>query len=406
MDYEVAKERLARYGQEHVLRYYDNLKDSNKEALLAAVEKIDFSIFSNIIWERDKKLGELSPCDALSLKQIKKHRAAYEAAGLEAIRAGKVGAVLLAGGQGTRLGWSGPKGTYNMGEEKELSIFACQMHNLVQVCKKAGVFVHLFIMTSDITDAATREFFETHEYFGYEKDKIHFYVQAVAPAISFDGKILMEERYMPVFAPNGNGGWFTALEKAGMGRIIRKNGIEWLNVYGVDNVLQRICDPVFVGATISSGSACGSKVVSKVAPDEKVGVLCKEDGISTIVEYYEMPERLKIRHDINGELTYRYGVILNYLFNVEKLRTANKKTLPYHLAKKKIPCIKGGKKFEPEEPNGYKLELLAVDLVKLMGSCLAFEVEREKEFAPVKNRTGNDSVDTARELLKKNGFKL
>lgn len=405
MDFEKAFQLLQSYGQQHVLHYYDKLKPAQQEELLASIEKIDFNIFK-MLEKGDRKLGELTQAEIISLKQIKKQKTSYELAGLAAIRSGKLACVLLAGGQGTRLGSDAPKGCYNIGVTRTLSIFECQMNNLKAACKKAGVFVHLFIMTSEGNDEATREFFEENNYFGYDAKKIHFYKQSLAPAISFDGKILMEERYRPVLAPNGNGGWFASLLKAGYGRILTKEGIEWLNVYGVDNVLQRPCDAQFLGATVLSGSACGSKVVKKVSPNENVGILCNEDGAASIVEYFEMPAKLKKRREVNGELTFGFGVTLNYLFNVEKLRDVNKKKLPYHLAKKKIPCLKGTRHIIPEEENGYKIETLAVDIVKLMGSCIGFEVEREKEFAPVKNKTGADSVESARKLLIRHGMKL
>lgn len=406
MDYESAYLLLSKYGQQHVLHYYDKIKDSQRAELLASVERIDFDTLGNVKKAEADKLGNVTVPEAVTLKQVKKMRSRYEEIGLTAIREGRVGAVLLAGGQGTRLGSDLPKGMFNIGETSELTIFECQMNSIKSVCKKAGANIHLFIMTSTRNDIVTREFFEKKDYFGYDKQKIHFFVQGEAPAISFDGKILMEEKYRPVFTPDGNGGWFNAMLSAGMGRILNKNNIEWLNLCGVDNVLQKICDPVFVGATLASGALCGSKVVKKLSPEERVGVLCKEDGIPTVLEYYEMPQKLKIRHEINGELTFAYGVILNYLFNVEKLRAISKRKLVSHLAEKKITCIKGGKKVVPEEPNGYKLEKLAVDQIKLMGSCVGVEVDREKEFAPVKNKEGADSVETARALLKKNGVKL
>ena len=406
MNLKEAQALLKRYNQEHLLEYYEILSDGEKQQLLAAIAEIDFSVLGNLDFGKERSLGVLSPADALTLEEIEAKRGEYEKIGLEAIVNGKVAAVLLAGGQGTRLGIDAPKGTFNIGVTKPLSIFECQMRNLIAVAKRAGAYPHLFIMTSTINNAQTVAFFEQNAYFGYQKDKVHFYVQKTAPAISTDGKILMEETYKPVLTPNGNGGWYSSLKEAECGRILDKENIEWLNVYGVDNVLQRICDPVFVGATIASGAACSGKVVRKVSPEEKVGVLCKEDGLPAIVEYYEMPDKQKTETDGRGRLVYCFGVILNYLFGVEKLNGIYKSKLPYHLANKKVACIVGGKKVVPEQPNGYKLETLTVDLVKLAGSCLGFEVVREKEFAPVKNATGVDSVETARALLEANGVEL
>lgn len=406
MNFNEAKTLLEKYGQPHLLRFYDELDGDKRKELLEHIAQIDFAEFANVAFHGEKNIGKLSPADAFSLEDIAKRREEFGAKGLQALKDGKAAAVLLAGGQGTRLGLNAPKGTFDIGVNRKLSIFECQMLNLNAVAKTTGAYPHLFIMTSVLNDGQTREFFKENNYFGYEPEKVHFYVQKTAPAVSFDGKILLEEKYKPVLTPNGNGGWYSSLKGSECGKILKDSGIEWLNVYGVDNVLQKICDPVFLGATISSGLSCSGKVVKKACAEEKVGVLCKEDGLPAIVEYYEMPDEYKNLKDENGELVYCYGVTLNYLFSVKKLDEVFKKPLPYHLAAKKIPCIKGGERFLPEEPNGYKLETLAVDIVKLMGGCLGFEVEREKEFAPVKNMTGADSVDTARALLIKNGVRI
>ncbi len=329
----------------------------------------------------------------------------FETVGLNLLSENKVGAVLLAGGQGSRLGYSGPKGTFNMGLTKELSIFELQMNSIKKITEITGRHFPIFIMTSYTNNAETVKFFEERNYFGYPRDRIHFYIQDVAPTCNFDGKIYLDEKSRVSIAPNGNGGWYSSLINSGLGRVLDRNNIEWLNVYSVDNVLQKICDPAFIGATVIKQCRCGAKVVKKAGPDEKVGVLCSEDGKPTIIEYYEMPENLKNKTK-KGELVYRYGVTLNYLFNVHDLNLTLGGKLPYHLAEKAIAHMENGVRVIPDKPCGYKFETLVVDMVKLMGSCLAYEVEREVEFAPVKNATGNDSVETARELLKLNGIEL
>lgn len=406
MDYTQAKSLLEKYNQTQLLDYFGELDGAEKEKLLSDIEKLDFSVLENIGRGHERKIGKLSPADALSVEQVERNKEKFKSAGVEAIRSGKVAAVLLAGGQGTRLGSSLPKGMFNIGINRKLSIFEQQMNNIKEVVAEAGADFHIFVMTSDINYSDTRTFFEQNNYFGYDGEKIHFYKQKLAPTSSFDGKIYLEEKYKVSLSPNGNGGWYSSLIDAGYGDFLKENGIEWLNIYAVDNVLQRICDPVFIGATILSGCACGSKVVKKVSPQEKVGVLCKEDGLPTIIEYYEMPESYSSMRDEDGELTYRYGVILNYLFSVDKLNSIYKDKLPCHLAEKAIPHIENGKKVIPDRACGYKFETLVVDIVRLMGSCLAVEVERSREFAPVKNKTGVDSVDSARELLKLNGVEL
>lgn len=406
MDYDSTLAFLRSIGQEHLLDYYGELPKEEQNILLSQIADTDFSALDGIINEEERTIGALAPADTLGRSSIESNKAEYEKVGLQAIKSGKVAAVLLAGGQGSRLGTSAPKGMFNIGVTRELSIFECQMENIKQVALKAGYNFHLFVMTSAINDKQTRAFFAEKHYFGYEEGKIHFFVQEMIPACSFDGKVLLSQKHKLSLVPNGNGGWYSSLVKSGLGEIVKSEEIEWLNLYSVDNVLQKICDPVFVGATILSGLNCSSKVVNKTCPEEKVGVLCKEDGNPTVIEYTEMPEEAKTARDKDGQLTFRSGVILNYLFSVKKLDKVGGGNLPYHIAKKKVSCIVNGKEYIPDEPNAFKFELLAVDLVKLMGSCLAFEVEREKEFAPVKNATGVDSVDTARELLMLNGVQL
>ena len=328
-------------------------------------------------------------------------------AALEAIRAGKVGAVMLAGGQGTRLGFDKPKGTFNIGLTRELYIFECLIGNLLEVTKAAGTFVPLFIMTSIDNYDDTRSFFEEHDYFGYDSSFVWFFRQEQLPATDTEGRLLLAGPGKIATAPNGNGGWYVSMEKTGILNVIRERGIEWLNVFAMDNVLQRIADPCFIGAVIGSGMTSGAKVVAKAAPDEKVGVICLEDGRPSIVEYYEMTDEMRSRREPDGTLSYNYGVILNYLFRVDKLDETLHVRLPLHRAFKKLRFMnEAGEIVFPDEPNAYKFETLALDMVKLQDNCLAYEVERNREFAPIKNKSGVDSVDTARALLRENGVIL
>ena len=225
----------------------------------------------------------------------------------------------------------------------------------------------------------------------------------MAPSVSYDGKIYMEEKYKLSTSPNGNGGWFSSLVKAGLTEKLAKMGVEWLNIFSVDNVLQKMADPVFVGATLQAGCVCGAKVVAKADPNERVGVLCLEDGKPSIVEYYEMTDEMIHSRTKEGRLSYNYGVILNYLFELETLKRIMNENMPMHVVEKKIPYIdEQASLVKPEEPNGYKFETLVLDMIRLMDNCLSFEVDRSKEFAPIKNRTGVDSLESARELMKLN----
>ncbi len=408
MTFEQCKEKLKVYHQEHVLKYYDELTEEQKETLLLQIETTDFSMLSaGRDREQVKKRGVITPLAAMEIPEIERNREKYVQAGLETLRAGKVGAVLLAGGMGTRLGSENPKGMYNIGITKEVYIFERLIANLLEVVEQAGVFVPLFIMTSDKNHDVTVSFLEEKHYFGYDKNYVYFFQQDMAPASDYEGRVYMEEKWQMSISPNGNGGWYTSMRNAGLLKVVEDMKIEWLNVFAVDNVLQRIADPCFVGATVLSGCAVSSKVVKKVDPLERVGVMCLEDGKPSVVEYYEATDEMRQAKDEKGDPAYNFGVILNYLFRKEAVDKVAEEQLPLHIVEKKIAYInEAGEHIKPEEPNGLKYEQLVLDMVREMDSCLPYEVVREKEFAPIKNKTGADSVDTARELLKKNGIQL
>lgn len=408
MDKIQAEEILKKHGQEHILQYFDELDEDARESLLNQIEKLDFSLIN--IEKKDEAAagGLIEPLEAMKLSEIESRKEYYEGIGLDAIKRCRVGAVLLAGGQGTRLGFDKPKGMFNIGENICLTIFERLIQNLMEVVDKSGSYVPLFIMTSEKNNDETIKFFEDNQYFGYDKSFITFFIQDMAPSVDYNGKIFMEAKDRISLSPNGNGGWFSSLmnNKAAVKKV-NDFGIEWLNVFSVDNVLQRMADPVFVGAVIDSGYVSGAKVVKKASPDEKVGVMCKKDGHPYIIEYYEFTDELKAAKDAQGEPAYNYGVILNYLFRVEDLKEIMDVEFPVHIVEKKIPYMdKSGEYIQPVEPNGYKFEGLILDMIMLLKDCLVFEVDREKEFAPVKNKEGVDSIDTARELLKKNGVRI
>lgn len=407
MDFKEAEKLLKERGQQQLLKYYEELDENQRLELLADISGINFPVLECINQHgADKNLNDIAPIPAKNLAEIKANSAEYIKEGLRLLQAGKVGAVILAGGQGSRLGFDKPKGMYNIGISRKLSIFGQLMNNIKEVTDLYGGYLHLFIMTSEINNEDTVNFFKENDYFGYPADKIHFYIQGKEPVCGLDGKIFLSEKHRVTFSPNGNGGWYSSLIGAGYSQILDSEGIEWLNVVSVDNVLQKICDPVFIGATSLDKSACGAKVVTKTCPEERVGVLCTLGGKPDIIEYYELPDEIASMRNKDGALAYPYGVILNYLFSVSALNGTLTKKLPYHIAKKKVGHIVDGKLVQPDEPNAYKFETLTVDIVRYMETCLAFEVDREKEFAPVKNSTGVDSVESARKLLQKNGIKL
>lgn len=395
-------------NQKYIKAMMEKNTTEQNEKLTKRLEEIDFSVLEHI--ERKETVNErgvFAPLDAVEVSEIEARGAEFKELGLKAIREGKVGAVLLAGGQGTRLGLDRPKGTLNIGVAKELYLFEQLLRNLMDVTDEAGVYVPLYIMTSNINNADTTAFFEEHDYFGYPKDYVKFFVQEMVPACDYEGRIYMESQTEVAMSPNGNGGWFSSMVNAGLLSDIKERGIEWINVFAVDNCLQRIADPMFVGATIAYGCESGAKVVRKAAPDERVGVLCTEDGKPSIAEYYEMTEEMATARKENGDLKYGFGVILNYLFSEKKLEQIADARMPIHVVEKKIPYMDvDGTFVKPEQPNGYKFETLVLDMVHMMDDCIPYEVVREREFAPIKNLYGVDSLDSARELMKGCGIEL
>lgn len=408
MNLEQIKQKLSQYHQEHLLNYFEELTEQEQSQLLQQIEETDFSVVTRISnTAEEHKRGVISPIDAMQLSEIRLNQKNFTQAGIECIRAGKVGAVLLAGGMGTRLGSDAPKGMYNIGITKPVYIFQRIIENLFEVVDHAKKWIHLFIMTSEKNHEMTVSFFKEKQFFGYDEKHIHFFKQDMAPASDYQGNIYLEEKGKIATSPNGNGGWYTSMANAGLSDFMKQEGIEWLNVFAVDNVLQRIADPCFIGATLAKNCEVGAKVVRKNHPDEKVGVICLEDGHPSIVEYYELTDTLRNTVNKDGEPAYNFGVILNYLFKVSSLETIVSHELPLHIVEKKIPYLDdSGKLCKPEEPNGYKFETLILDFINLLSSCLPFEVEREREFAPIKNKTGIDSVESARSLLSQNGIAL
>jgi UDP-N-acetylglucosamine/UDP-N-acetylgalactosamine diphosphorylase len=409
MDLQSAKAKLQQYGQEHVLKYYDELTEAEQKDLLTQIEETDFAVLENCKnLGKSEGRGEFSPLAAMQVSEIEERKEEFRKIGVETIKAGKVAAVLLAGGMGTRLGSDNPKGMYDIGLTKPVYIFQRIIENLQDTVNQAdGAYIHLFIMTSEKNNDATVNFLKEHNFFGYPEDKVTFFKQDMAPASDYNGKVYMEGKGRISTSPNGNAGWYSSMLKAGLRDVLLKEGIEWIDIFAVDNVLQRICDPCFVGATVNAGVSCGAKVVRKNAPDEKVGVMCLEDGKPSIVEYYELSQEMMDAKDANGDPAYNYGVILNYLFNEKALNDIAKNTLPLHVVEKKIPYIdENANLVKPEAPNGCKFEQLVLDMIHELDTCLPYEVVREHEFAPIKNKEGVDSVESARELCKLNGIEL
>ena len=395
------KTKLAKEGQMQLMRFFDQLGEAEKENLLRQIEHVDFDMIRHAMASPASASREslIEPIHTVTVKEQETQQKRWEKVGREALSQGKAAAVILAGGQGTRLGFNGPKGTLNVGITKEKYLFEILLENIRRNTKGCEAVMPVYIMTSVVNHEATEQFLKAHDCFGYPKDKIHLFKQDMAPALSLDGKILMESPSSLCLAPNGNGGWFRSLLRAGLIEEMKADGVEWLNVVSVDNVLQNIGDPVFLGAAIDGGFGCGAKVISKVSPDERVGAICLRNHHPSVVEYTELTDEMRLARRENGEYLYQFGVTLNYLFKIADTEAKAGHTMPIHQAVKKVPCLdEAGNRIVPEEPNAIKMEYFIFDILEFFDDCLVYECIREDEFAPIKNKSGVDSLDTARDL--------
>ena len=323
----------------------------------------------------------------------------YKKIGEEVIKKNEFAVVTMAGGQGTRLGHEGPKGTFDLGLDSHKSIFEILCDNFKRAKKQYGVCVPWYIMTSRENDEQTKRFFEDKNYFEYGKENFQFFKQGELPMLSEDGKILLEEKGTIKEAADGHGGVFEALYKNNMYEDMKKKNIKMIFISGVDNVLAKLIDPVFIGATIANNKESAGKSVVKAYATEKVGVYCKKNDKIGMIEYTEITPEMAEAKDENGEFLYGESNILCNLFDIKVLERISKNKLPYHVAHKKANYIdESGNKVTATEPNAYKFESFIFDAFEGLDNMLLFRVKREEEFAPVKNKEGVDSPETARNL--------
>ena len=309
----------------------------------------------------------------------------------------------MAGGQGTRLGHNGPKGTFKLdvyGKGKYL--FEILAENLKEANKKYNIQIPWYIMTSKENNKDTVEFLKKHNYFGYPKDKVRIFMQSELPLVDINGKLLIDKNYKIKEASDGNGGTYSSLRASGCLAEMKENGIKWVFIGGVDNALLKMVDETLLGLAIDKNVQIASKSVVKANPHEKVGVFCKMNGHPKIIEYAELPEKMAEEVDKNGELKFGESNILCHLFTIDAIEKASKETLMYHSAFKKNSYIdENGKEVIPDEPNSYKFESFIFDAFEFFDDMALLRVKREEEFAPVKNKEGVDSPKTAKELYEK-----
>ena len=408
MDYLQAFNKLKQYNQEHILKFYDKISKEKQKKLLEQVEKLDLeqidSLFKNIK-NQENKQSKVEPIEYVDKEKLtKQEKTEYEKIGNETLSSGKIAAVTMAGGQGTRLGHKGPKGTFDLGLKSHKTLFEIICDTLKRVQKQNGVTIPWYIMTSEENNEETVDFFKNNNYFGYPKTDIKFFKQGQFPMIDTNGKILLNEEGLVKEAADGHGGVYIAMLKNNIIEDMKKQGIKWVEICGVDNVLVNMFDPVFIGMYIKQGFSSASKSVVKKYPEEKVGVFCKKDGRPSIIEYTELSEQMANDRDENGELKYGESNIIVHIFELETIERISKNILPYHPAFKKANYMnENGEIVIANEPNAYKFEAFIFDAFEQLDNMSILRVNREEEFAPVKNsdEKGVDCPKTARELYKK-----
>lgn len=398
------KNKLQQYDQEHLLMFYDQMGEEQQNELLNKIENIDFklmeSLYKNANKNTDLKKEVIEPVDYIEkAKLTTAERNIYEQKGIEAIKKGKYAVVTMAGGQGTRLGHKGPKGTYDLGLDSHKSIFELLCEGIKKAMFKYEAIIPWYIMTSEENNAQTIQFFEEHNYFGYPKEAVHFFKQGQLPMLDLNGKILLNENGNIKEAANGHGGTLQSMERSNVISEMRENGVEWIFISGVDNILANLVDPLLIGMSISNKVYSAVKSVEKIDPKEKVGVICKKNGRVGVIEYTEISSEMANLRDDYGSLVYGDSNVIMQLFNIKALEKVMNLELPYHTAVKKANYIdKDGKLIVSDKPNAYKFEMFIFDAFEMLNDVLILRVKREEEFAPIKNAEGVDSPETARKL--------
>lgn len=402
---EMAIEILKKFNQEHVIDWMGKLNEEEKAKLVNQVVNLNieqvvdlYNNLSKTFEIGDKNIEKINATDIDKLS--KEEFDNFKNKGIDIIKNGQYAVVTMAGGQGTRLGHKGPKGTFKVDlKDGEKYLFQIIVESLQKANKKYGVVIPWYLMTSEENNDQTLAFLEEHDFFGYPKDKVKLFKQGKAPLISTEGKLLIGKDKLIKEASDGNGSIYKSLKVDGMLDDMKKNNIQWVFVGGVDNILLKIVDPLLVGITVSQNNKIASKSVVKTNPRERAGVFCKIDGKPGIIEYSELPEEMIEEVDENGELVFGDVNILSHLYNIDALEKMSDKVMPYHIAVKKSDYLdENGNLVEPEDKNVYKFESFIFDAFSNFDDISILRVKREEEFAPIKNKEGNDSPETAVKL--------
>lgn len=403
---------LDEYGQSHLCRWWNDLDNAERGDLVHQLREIDFAMVAELVQQKvksssggkDTRAGRAQPPTRLErLSTI--HDGAWSSAtraGEELLRLGKVGAMVVAGGQGSRLGFDQPKGMFPIGPVSGKTLFQLHFEQLEALSMKYGMNIPYFIMTSEATDAATKDFLESNDYFGYSFHDVYIFKQGWLPAVDPDGKVLLADKGHIAASPDGHGGMLNALKRAGLTEIMHERGLEHVYYHQVDNPTAIICDPHFLGLHAKYQSEMSTKVVAKTGPSEKMGVVVDVDGVTQIIEYSDLSEEQQAATDDDGNLLLWAGNTAIHAFRTSLFDrlTDGDVSLPYHLAHKKVAHLTDdGTHVEPETPNAYKFEQFIFDAMPEAANALVVEADRAREFNPVKNAEGSDSPATAKQAI-------
>lgn len=409
MDSGLLRQKWESAGQGQVFRFFDSLDEAGKQRLAGQLDAIDPSHMNDLANAYVKQKPPISiPKDIRPVKTFP-HEAApgqeklYDDArnrGDELLRAGKIAAFLVAGGQGTRLGYDGPKGEFPVTPIRRKPLFQVFAEQLRAYSRDYGKTVAWYIMTSDANDAQTRAFFKQNNHFGLNPQDVFIFQQGMMPAFAPDGRLLLGEKNSLALSPDGHGGSLRALERSGALADMRKRGVEHLSYFQVDNPLVHVIDPLFLGLHDLTGSEMSSKTIPKAGPLEKVGNFVEADGVVQVIEYSDLPDELAKQTNADGTLRFNEGSIAIHALRrsfVERLNASGKLSLPWHRADKKVPYVdEQGNAVKPDKPNAVKLEQFVFDAIPLAKNAIVYLTERAEEFSPVKNAEGVDSPATCR----------
>ncbi len=404
-NFEETIEKLNKYGQTHIVKIMEKLTEEEKEKLSSQIQKLDFENIKNLYNELTKEevnVGKkIEPISALKKNKLTDEQLEeIDSLGKNIIASNQFAVATMSGGQGTRLGYSKPKGTFKIDVDPEPKyLFEIVCDTLKRANKLFDVVIPWYIMTSEENNDEIVEFFEEHNYFDYPKKDVMFFKQGQMPLIDEKGKLLISENKMIKEASDGNGGIFKSMSINGCLADMEKRGVKWVFIGSIDNVLLKMADTTLIGLAEERGVEIATKSVLKNNPHERVGVICKKDGQVGVIEYSELSKKLAEAVDEDGDLVYGESHIMCNLFSINILKKLAEVTLPYHKAHKKNSYLnEDGELVVPEEPNSYKFETFIFDSFNYVDDIAILRGSREIDFAPVKNKEGVDSPETAKEL--------